>query len=171
MPSQTRTSGLAAEVTALCVWHGTCVIAGMECIGADRACAVNGAGPPAAPASDAPQISFHDVLSALNPLQYVPVVGSIYRAATGDVPPEPVRIIGSFIVSGLTGGPIGLAINAGITAVEKIAGIDPDRIVHSVLAEVGLAGDDTPAPGTAVSQAAAAAYAGAARLDSRADRA
>jgi hypothetical protein len=33
-------------------------------------------------------ISFGDVLSALNPLQYLPVVGSIYRAVTGDTIPE-----------------------------------------------------------------------------------
>ena len=63
--------------------------------------------------TDAPDISFRDVLSAMNPLQYVPVVGSIYRAVTGDVPVEPLRTMGSLIVSGLTGGPVGLAINAG----------------------------------------------------------
>ncbi len=143
----------------------------MECIGVDLACAANGTGPPATAAPDTPDVSFHDVLSALNPLQYVPVVGSIYRAATGDVPPEPVRIIGSLIFSGLTGGPIGLAINAGVTAAEKITGIDPDHIMHNVLAEVGLTGDNTPAPGATASQAAAAAYAGVTRLDTRAGRA
>lgn len=143
----------------------------MECVGVDLACPTNGTGPRATAAPDTQHVSFHDVLSAVNPLQYVPVVGSIYRAATGDVPPEPLRIIGSFIVSGLTGGPIGLAINAGITAAEKISGIDPDHIAHAVLAAAGLAGDDASAPGPAASQAAAAAYAGAARLDTRADRA
>jgi hypothetical protein len=105
----------------------------MECLRVDLACTANGTDPPATAASSAPDVSFHDILSALNPLQYVPVVGSIYRAVTGNVPPEPIRTIGSLLVSGLTGGPIGLAINAGVTAVEKISGIDPDQIVHGPL--------------------------------------
>ena len=57
------------------------------------------------PAAASGGVSFHDVLSAMNPLQYVPVVGSIYRAVTGDAPPGPVCAIGSVIFSGLTGGP------------------------------------------------------------------
>ena len=142
----------------------------MECIGVDLACAANGTGPPATAASDAPHLSFHDVLSALNPVQYVPVVGSIYRAVTGDTPPEPLRTIGSFLASGLAGGPIGLAINAGVTAAEKMSGIDPDHIMHAILADAGLVGDDASSPGRTAGQAAAA-YAGAARLDSGAGRA
>ena len=70
--------------------------------------------------------SFHEVLSALNPLQYLPVVGTIYRAVTGDTIPEPVRRIGSMIVSGLLGGPIGVAINVASLAAEKASGIDLD---------------------------------------------
>ena len=30
--------------------------------------------------------SFHDVLDAINPLQHIPLVGSIYRAVTHDEP-------------------------------------------------------------------------------------
>jgi hypothetical protein len=140
----------------------------MECIGVESARPFCTTDPPsAAAASNQPGVSFHDVLSALNPLQYVPVVGNIYRAITGDVPPEPVRLIGSFIASGLAGGPIGLAINAAITAAEKITGVDPDHIAHAALAEVGMVGKEdpiTPAPDPA--QRAAAAYAEAAALGS-----
>jgi hypothetical protein len=102
--------------------------------------------PSPAAASGQAQVSFHEVLSVLNPLQYVPVVGNIYRALTGDSPPEAVRMIGSFIASALTGGPIGVAINAMVTAVEKLTGLDPDRIAHEVMASVGMVGDDAPAP-------------------------
>jgi hypothetical protein len=77
--------------------------------------------------------SFHDVLSALNPLQYLPVVGTIYRAVTGDVIPEGVRRFGSMLVSGLAGGPVGLAINIATTLAEKVTGIDPDKIVTAEL--------------------------------------
>jgi len=74
-------------------------------------------------------IRFHDVLSALNPLQYLPVIGSIYRAETGDVIPEALRRLGSLLFSGLMGGPVGLMINIGSTLAEKITGLDPDQIV------------------------------------------
>jgi hypothetical protein len=97
---------------------------------------------PAAPGQA--QASFHDILSALNPLQYVPVVGNIFRAVTGDSPPEPVRMVGCAIFSALTGGPIGLAIYAAVTAAEKLTGLDPDHIAHAVLASVGMV-DQAPA--------------------------
>jgi hypothetical protein len=56
-------------------------------------------------------------------------VGTIYRAVTGDVIPEPLRRLGSLLVSGLLGGPIGVAISLATTAAEKITGVDPEKIV------------------------------------------
>jgi hypothetical protein len=76
-----------------------------------------------------PGVSFHQLLSALNPLQYLPVVGTIYRAATGDVIPDAVRCAGSMLASGLLGGPIGLLSNIALTLGEKATGIDPEKIV------------------------------------------
>jgi hypothetical protein len=130
----------------------------MECNGAEAVRPIAASGrDPAETAANQPDISFHDVLSALNPLQYVPVVGSIYRAITGDVPPEPIRAVGSLIVSGLMGGPVGLAINAAVTGAEKLTGIDPDHIVHAVLAGAGVVDQDAPGP-AAQGDSAAAAY-------------
>jgi hypothetical protein len=80
-------------------------------------------------AAASPKRSFHDVLSALNPLQYLPVVGTIYRAVTGDVIPEGLRRFGSMVVSGLAGGPVGLMVNIATTLAEKATGIDPDKII------------------------------------------
>lgn len=107
---------------------------------ADRAAADRADATPAPPKVSGPHagITFHDVLSALNPLQYLPVVGTIYRAVTGDVIPEKLRLLGSFAASGLMGGPVGLLFNAGSAALQKLAGIDPDRIAHRALAAVGL---------------------------------
>jgi hypothetical protein len=73
--------------------------------------------------------SFHDLLHIMNPLQYLPVVGTIYRAVTGDVIPEAVRDVGSLLVSGLMGGPIGVATYIATTIAEKVTGIDPEKIV------------------------------------------
>ena len=112
------------------------------------------------PAKDDKGISFSDVLSALNPLQYLPVVGTIYRAVTGDRIPEPLRVMGSIVASGLMGGPLGLAVSAGSALVQHLAGIDLDHVAHDVLAAVGIL-DDDPKPAEiapATVQTAIAAY-------------
>lgn len=82
--------------------------------------------------------SFRDLLSELNPLQYIPVIGTIFRAITGEVIPEPVRDVGSLVVSTVIGGPIGAALNLGELAAEKLTGIDPEKIGDRLLADVGI---------------------------------
>ncbi len=94
----------------------------------------------------ASETGFGNVLSMLNPLQYVPVVGMIYRAVTGDTIPEGARIAGGLIFSGLTGGPVGLVMTAAADVAEEALGIDPDKIVHSALASIGLAAPQKGAP-------------------------
>lgn len=107
---------------------------------------------PAAAAPVAHGLSFHSILSALNPLQLIPVVGSIYRAVTGDEGDPNVRFFGSLAVSGLTGGPIGLGINI----LEKITGIDPEAIAFRWLgihpheaAHAAATAANTPSPSAA----------------------
>ncbi|MBE7211909.1 MAG: hypothetical protein INR65_12890 [Gluconacetobacter diazotrophicus] len=73
--------------------------------------------------------SFHDLLEDLNPLQYIPVVGSIYRAVTGDEGNSTLRFIASLGTSFALGGPLGL----GLTVAEKALGIDPERIGRQLL--------------------------------------
>ena len=87
---------------------------------------------PAQPAADH-SISFHDILSALNPLQYLPVIGTIYRAVTGDQIPEMLGRAGSLVVSTLLGGPIGAITNLATTIFEKISGIDIDKTMQAAL--------------------------------------
>jgi hypothetical protein len=86
----------------------------------------------------------------LNPLQYLPVIGTIYRAVTGDQIPEAVRRIGSLVVSGLLGGPIGVAVNLVVMVAEKLTGIDLDRTGQMLLTGKTHAnppaGDPAPAP-------------------------
>jgi hypothetical protein len=94
--------------------------------------------------------SFHELLSELNPLQYLPVIGTIYRTVTGDTIPESVRVVGSMVVSGLTGGPIGVALNVALLGLEKATGIDPEKIGHRLLASLGLTPDEPAAPVEAV---------------------
>ena len=108
----------------------------IEAAGLQGSGAVSAAIPAPAPA-DRHKSAFHQLLSELNPLQYLPVVGTIYRAVTGDTIPEAARIAGSMVVSGLMGGPVGLAINVGTTLFEKASGIDPEQIGHRMLALLG----------------------------------
>jgi hypothetical protein len=82
---------------------------------------------------------FADLLSDLNPLQYI-LVGTVFRAVTGEVVPEPLRDAGSLVFSTILGGPIGAAINLGELAVEKISGIDPEKIGHKLLGDIGIGG-------------------------------
>ncbi len=98
----------------------------------------------AAAADAGHHLTFHELLSELNPLQYLPVIGTIYRSVTGDTIPDSVRIIGSMVVSGLIGGPIGIATNVAALAVERVTGLDPEKIGHDILASIGI-GNDEPA--------------------------
>lgn len=115
-------------------------------------------GAPAAAASSPDStddgFGFLDVLSMLNPLQYLPVVGSFYRALTGDTIPEAVRDIGSLAISAVTGGPIGVAVSAAVTALEKLVGVDPDTLATDVLASLGIISSDSE-PQLAASDTAA----------------
>jgi hypothetical protein len=77
-------------------------------------------------------------LSELNPLQYIPVVGTIYRAVTHDTIPETAREAGSLVVSFLTGGPVGAAISLCALAAEKATGLDPEKLGDQALAKIGI---------------------------------
>lgn len=81
---------------------------------------------------------FGDFLSCLNPLQYLPVVGAIYRSVTGDTIPETVREAGSLVVSGLTGGPVGVAMSIGADLVERAVGFDQEKFSQQLLASIGI---------------------------------
>ena len=83
-------------------------------------------------------VSFHNLLSDLNPLQYLPVIGTLFRAITGDTIPEPLRDAGSLVVSGLIAGPIGAAMSLGELAIEKVSGINPEKIEDKMLASIGI---------------------------------
>jgi len=95
----------------------------------------------AQPPSD---VSFGSILHALNPLQYLPVVGTIYRAITGDTLNEAVRGIGQTLVGGLLGGPIGAVLGAASALVQHFAHIDLDGMAHTAMVDAGMLHDDPP---------------------------
>jgi hypothetical protein len=64
-------------------------------------------GPPLAAGAAAPipgeRIGFEDVLKALNPLHHLPVVGTIYRAVTGETIQPAFRVLGGAAFGGVPG--------------------------------------------------------------------
>ena len=98
-------------------------------------------GPPVRPdAAPHPlKVSFDQVLSALNPLQHVPVVGRIYRAATGDDIPAPLKILGA----GIFGGPIGMIGAAIGELLTTIFTLGPDTSRPPVPAGMSVTGSKT----------------------------
>jgi hypothetical protein len=62
--------------------------------------------------------SFGDFLDIINPLQHLPVVGTIYRAITGDKIDTPEKLVGDTIY----GGPLGALSSLADIAFEKTTG-------------------------------------------------
>lgn len=94
--------------------------------------------------------SFKDLVDIINPLQQLPVVGTIYRAITGDTISVGSRLLGG----GLLGGPVGLA-SAGINAAVE-AGTGEDLGAHVLSALEDNAGSSGSAYGKAANSYASA---------------
>lgn len=79
--------------------------------------------------------SFHDLLDAINPLQHIPIVSTIYRAVTGDTLGNAARVVGD----GLYGGVIGAI--AGLVDVGVIEATGKD-IGQNILSALPITADD-----------------------------
>lgn len=105
-----------------------------------------------APVPGAP-ITFRQFLAGLNPLHHIPVVGSIYRAVTGETIPAPMRVAGGM----LAGGPVGFVVATAGALVDEI--IMRERAVAAAPAAVPAASAPAAAPPAAAEPAPAAALA------------
>lgn len=85
------------------------------------------------------EVSGEDFRHALNPLQHVPVVGMIYRAATDEQIPSTLRVLGA----GLLGGPLGM-IGAGLMSLfEELLRMGPDTSRPPVPAGMSMTGSES----------------------------
>ena len=66
-------------------------------------------------------LTFGDVLDVVNPLQHIPVLGNLYRRATGDSIDPATRIAGG----ALFGGPFGAAFAAAAVVIRHLASASP----------------------------------------------
>ena len=73
--------------------------------------------------------SFGDIWDAINPLQHVPVVSTLYRALTGDAIAPAPRILGDT----LFGGPIGAATGVANAVLKYLSGKDVGEHVLAML--------------------------------------
>lgn len=69
-------------------------------------------------------ITFDEFLRGLNPLHHIPVVGTIYRAATGETIPAPMRVLGGAAFGGVPG----MLMTAAMVAVEQFQPMDRMRL-------------------------------------------
>jgi hypothetical protein len=88
-------------------------------------------------------LGFDDFLDVINPLQHLPIVGTIYRAITGDEISAPAKIAGDTLFGGI----YGFLGALGSVAYEGITGESIEKTVMSLF-------DGSPAPAPAVAQRA-----------------
>ncbi|HYG86940.1 MAG TPA: hypothetical protein VD978_11840 [Azospirillum sp.] len=96
---------------------------------------------------DSPEaLSFGDVLDAINPLHHVPVVSTLYEAATGSKISTPARLVGGY----LFGGPLGLLGSAASTVFEGISGDSVGGHLRTLAAKPGEPEAATAGPAPAL---------------------
>ncbi|MEJ0043742.1 MAG: hypothetical protein WDM81_16640 [Rhizomicrobium sp.] len=87
--------------------------------------------------------SFDDVLDIVNPLQHIPVVGTLYRALSGDTIKTGPKIAGDTLYGGITG----FASSIADTVFEKITGKNVGDTVLAMVEEAfSPAPDAVPGP-------------------------
>jgi hypothetical protein len=107
--------------------------------------------PPAAAPAKSSGFSFHDFLSIINPLQHLPIIGTLYRAITGDKIGIPEKIAGDTLYGGLLGAVTSIA----DAAFEAITGKDVGDTVLALF--TGKHDSDKPVAVAANTQTPAAA--------------
>ncbi len=80
---------------------------------------------------------FGDLLDVINPLQHIPIIGSLYRNLTGDEISGPAKIMGGL----LYGGPVGLVAALATTIAEQEVGRDLGEAALAAVFGDGEAGD------------------------------
>jgi hypothetical protein len=85
-------------------------------------------GPPERPTSEKP-FGFGDLIDIINPLQHIPLIGTLYRNITGDE----IRGSGRILGGALFGGPMGAASSMVNVLVEHDTGRDMTELAFDVV--------------------------------------
>lgn len=103
--------------------------------------------PNASAPPDEDGFGFDDLLDIVNPLQHIPLIGTLYRELTGDKIELPARLAGGALFGGL----VGFLSSAGMAVFEEIAGESVDEIMLGLF-------DERPADPVQAQRAYRAAY-------------
>jgi hypothetical protein len=76
--------------------------------------------------------AFGDLLDAINPLQHIPIISSLYRAITGDQIGHIPRVIGD----ALFGGPVGLLLAGVHGMIKEASGAEPSEHVVALFRDL-----------------------------------
>jgi hypothetical protein len=95
--------------------------------------------------------SFKNLFDLINPLQHIPVIGTIYRNLTGDRPALPEKIAGDTLYGGL----LGFVCSVADSAFTALTGKDFGDTVLAFFTGGGASANGQTAPALAASQAAA----------------
>jgi hypothetical protein len=93
------------------------------------------------------QFSFHNLIGIINPLQHLPVVGTLYRAITGDKIGTPEKIAGDALYGGLWGAVSSVADTAFEAATGKDFGSTLLSMVMGDKADTAVASNAAPSGG------------------------
>jgi hypothetical protein len=117
------------------------LMATTQAMRAAAAAAPAGAAVPTADTGFSLNTAFHDLLDIVNPLQHLPVVGTLYRALTDDRIGTVAKVAGDALYGGLWGAVGALA----DTAFEAVTGKDFGSTMLALAGDaLGLDGADTP---------------------------
>lgn len=97
-------------------------------------------------------LSFEQVIDSVNPLHHLPVVGTIYRAITGDTLSSSASVVGSMIY----GGPLGMVGGLANAVVEEVSGSNVGDLALAMLTGEKVSGTVDMAAETAAAATAAA---------------
>jgi hypothetical protein len=78
---------------------------------------------------DGESFGFHDFLDTINPLQHIPIISTLYRWITGDVPGNVAEMVGD----GIYGGPIGLGAGLFNVAFKEETGQSPGDMAIALI--------------------------------------
>lgn len=102
---------------------------------------------------DGSSFGFTDLLGAINPLQHLPIIATIYRAVTGDTIGNVARVVGD----GIYGGLLGVASGAIDVAATEATGKDIGQHVLDTIEDLFSSSKSAEKPAPAQGQPAAAA--------------
>ena len=88
------------------------------------------------------ELTADEMRDGLSPLQFVPVLGMIYRAVTGKTAPPPMQIGASALSSAALGGPMGLVGTLLLQGAMELARLGPDTSRPAMPAGMDVTGSE-----------------------------